>query len=430
MATGKLIGLSLFTTLSCGPAFAGETLDPGDTAWMMISTGLVLFMLPGLALFYGGMVRAKNILGTLIHSFIALGVMSVQWMVIGYSLSFGNGNAFIGDLSHLFLRGIGPESLNGSIPAYVWVAFQCTFACITPALIAGAFAERVRFGSYVVFILLWGTLVYDPVCHWVWAENGWLFKDGAIDFAGGTVVHIISGIAGLVACLMLGKRQGYPQTPLLPHNLVYTVLGAGILWFGWFGFNAGSALAANTSAGLAFINTLMSPAAGMLGWLAAEKIHLGKPSALGAASGIVAGLVAITPAAGSVRPGSALILGSVTAVLCYIFVAAKTRFGYDDSLDAFGIHGIGGTAGALGCGIFASVGYNSILFSNAAPEAVSGLVQFWVQVKGIIATAGYSALVTLIIVFVLEKTIGFRISEEDEIEGLDITLHGENAYNV
>ncbi|MBF0431128.1 MAG: ammonium transporter [Fibrobacteria bacterium] len=411
------------------PLFAEGTINTGDSAWMMVSTGLVLFMVPGLALFYGGMVRSKNILGTLMHSIIALGVMTIQWVVIGYSLAFGEGNAFIGDFSHIFLRGFGPESVTGTIPSYVWIAFQGTFACITPALIAGAFAERVKFGTYVIFILIWGTLVYDPVCHWVWAEAGWLFKDGAIDFAGGTVVHIISGIAGLVTCIVIGKRRGYPSYPILPHNLVYTVLGAGILWFGWFGFNAGSALAANTSAGLAFINTFISPAAGMIGWLIAEKIHLGKPSALGAASGIVAGLVAITPAAGSVLPGSAIILGLITAICCYVFVALKKKFGYDDSLDAFGVHGIGGTIGAIGCGIFASVGYNSLLFPHSVADGNSGIAQFIIQIKGVAATGMYSIVVTLIIVFALDKTLGFRAKEEDELQGLDITMHGETAYN-
>ncbi len=424
----KVTVLIGFATLT--PLFAEDVLNSGDTAWMMVSTGLVLFMIPGLALFYGGMVRSKNILGTLMHSVIAMGVMTVHWYVLGYSLAFGEGNAFIGDFSHFLLNGFTPESLNGSIPTYVWIAFQGTFACITPALIAGAFAERVKFGSYVIFILLWGTFVYDPVCHWVWASKGWLYADGAIDFAGGTVVHIISGIAGLVACLILGARKGYPKAHIFPHNLVYTVIGAGILWFGWFGFNAGSAVAANTSAGLAFINTFISPAAGMIGWLIAEKIHLGKPSALGAASGIVAGLVAITPAAGSVQPGSALILGTLTGCACYAFVALKNKFGYDDSLDAFGVHGIGGTIGAIGCGLFASVGYNSLLFPNAAPEAVSGFKQFLIQLQSVGATAAYSAVVTFIIVFALQKTVGFRAKEDDEVQGLDITQHGESAYNT
>ena len=396
---------------------------------MLISTALVLFMIPGLALFYGGMVRSKNILGTLMHAIIALGVMTLQWVILGYSLAFGSGGGFIGDFSHVFLRGIGPESVSGTIPTYVWVAFQGTFACITPALIAGAFAERIKFGSYVLFILLWGTLVYDPVCHWVWAENGWLFKDGAIDFAGGTVVHIISGVAGLIACIVLGKRKGSPETSILPHNLVYTVLGAGILWFGWFGFNAGSALSAGASSGMALLNTFVAPAAGMIGWLIAEKLHLGKASTLGAASGIVAGLVAITPAAGSVQPGSGLILGLITGAICYAFVALKRKFGYDDSLDAFGIHGVGGTVGAIGCGLFASVGYNSLFFPNSATDAASGFGQLVIQFKGVIATGAYSAIVTLVIVVIIQKTMGFRAADDDENQGLDLSMHGEKAYN-
>ncbi len=413
-----------------GNSWAGEaTLDTGDTAWMLISTALVLFMIPGLALFYGGMVRSKNILGTLMHSFIALGVMTVHWVVIGYSLAFGSGNAFIGDFSHVFLTGIGPDSITGTIPTYVWIAFQGTFACITPALIAGAFAERIKFGPYVLFILLWGTFVYDPVCHWVWSENGWLFQDGAIDFAGGTVVHIISGVAGLIACIFLGKRIGYPDRSMLPHNLVYTVLGGGILWFGWFGFNAGSALGANSAAGLALINTFVAPAAGLCGWLLAERFHLGKASTLGAVSGLVAGLVAITPAAGSVQPGSALILGFITSIICYTMVASKHKLGYDDSLDAFGIHGVGGTIGALGCGLFASVGYNSIFFPHSVADGTSGTSQFLIQLKSVLATAAYSVVVTFILIYVINKTMGFKMTSEEENQGLDISLHGEKAYN-
>lgn len=410
-------------------AFAADGANSGDTAWMLIATAMVLFMIPGLAFFYGGMVRSKNILATLMHSLAALGIMTIQWVVIGYSLAFGEGNAVIGDFSHVFLRGIDPSSVQGTIPTFLWVAFQATFACITPALIAGAFAERVKFSTYIVFILLWGTFVYDPVCHWVWQSNGWLFKEGAIDFAGGTVVHIISGVAGLIACIILGKRQGFPQQPMLPHNLAYTVLGGGILWFGWFGFNAGSALAANASASLAFINTLVAPAAGMCGWLIAEKIHLGKASTLGGVSGIVAGLVAITPAAGSVEPGSAMILGTVTAAICYYFVSLKHKLGYDDSLDAFGIHGVGGTVGAVSCGLFASVGYNSLFFPSSTPSAHSGIQQLIIQLKSAGVTALYSIVVTSILVWVLNKTMGFRVEGDDESRGLDISIHGENAYN-
>ncbi len=423
-----LIIILLFTAM---PAMAADGIDSGDTAWMMISTAMVLFMVPGLAFFYAGMVRSKNTIATLMHSIIALGLMTIQWVFIGYSLAFGTGSSIIGDFSHIFLKGIGPDSVNGTIPTYVWVAFQGTFACITPALISGAIAERVKFVPYMIFILLWGTLVYDPVCHWVWSENGWLFKDSAIDFAGGTVVHIISGIAGLVACLVIGKRSGYPQRPMLPHNLALTLLGAGILWFGWFGFNAGSALAANASAGMAFLNTFVAPAAGMLAWLIMERVHFGKPSVLGAASGLVAGLVVVTPAAGSVTPPMAIVLGLLSGAVCYKFVAWKQRFGYDDSLDAFGIHGIGGTLGALGCGLFASIGYNSVFFPNSVTggSMPSGFGQLLVQTKGILATAAYSATVTWVLVMVLQKTIGFRAAEDEEAQGLDISMHGENAYN-
>jgi len=425
----KIITRSAFILFGLSSlSFAGEATNSGDTAWLLISTALVLFMVPGLAFFYGGMVRSKNILATLMHSLTALGVMTLHWFVLGYSLAFGEGNAFIGDFSQVFLRGMGPETVRGTIPGYLWFAFQATFACITPALIAGAFAERVKFSTYIIFILLWGTFVYDPVCHWVWAEKGWLFTEGAIDFAGGTVVHIISGVAGLVSCLILGKRNGFPNQPMLPHNLAYTVLGAGILWFGWFGFNAGSALTAGASASLAFVNTLVAPGGGLLGWLLAEKIHLGKASTLGAVSGIVAGLVAVTPAAGSVQPGSAIMLGFLTSVVCYFAISLKHKLGYDDSLDAFGIHGVGGAMGALGCGIFASVGFNSLLFTGN-PDGTPGLTQFIIQAKSVAVTALYSIIVTSILVWVLDKTLGFRVATEEESRGLDISLHGENAYN-
>lgn len=402
-------------------------LNAGDTAWMLISTALVLFMIPGLALFYGGLARSKNMLGTMMHSLITMGVITLQWVAFGYSLAFSGGNGFIGDLQAVFLNGIGPDDLQGTIPKFVFVAFQGAFACITPALISGAIAERIRFRAYVVFILLWTTLVYDPVCHWVWSSEGFLFKAGTIDFAGGIVVHLTSGLAGLVACLLLGKRMGLDRG-FMPHNMVHVVLGAGILWFGWFGFNAGSSVASNGLAGLAFLNTFVAPAAGISIWLVIERFHLGKSTALGAATGAIAGLASITPAAGSVMPGSAMVLAAITSTVCYVFVANKNRLGYDDSLDAFGVHGIAGILGPLGCGVFASYGYSSLLFSGAnAPRG--GMEQFLVQVKALGICGGYTLVATAALVLLVEKTMGFRVKAEEEELGLDMALHGEKAYN-
>jgi Amt family ammonium transporter len=346
--------------------------------------------------------------------------MGVQWVVIGYSLTFGGAGSFIGGLDHLFLNGITPESLTGTIPTYVFVMFQGMFAIITPALISGAIAERMKFSTYCVFILLWGTLVYDPVAHWVWGEGGWLLQDGALDFAGGTVVHFSSGITALVLAIVLGKRRGYPHERMTPHNLPMTLLGAGLLWFGWFGFNAGSALSAGSSAALAFTTTQTAAAAGALSWMAAEWLHAGKPSALGAASGVVAGLVVITPAAGFVTPAWALVMGLSAGFICYGGVLLKHRLGYDDSLDAFGVHGIGGAWGALATGIFASVGATGLLTGNVH--------QLWVQLTGLLAVGAYAVLVTLAIVMVLKATMGLRIDEEDEVRGLDQTAHSETGY--
>jgi Amt family ammonium transporter len=409
-------------------ASAVATLDTGDTAWMLVSTALVLFMIPGLALFYGGLARSKNMLGTMMHSIIAMGVITVQWMAFGYSLAFSDGgNAFVGDTSLAFLRGIGPGSLHGTIPAFLWIAFQGAFACITPALISGAIAERIKFGPYILFILAWTTLVYDPVCHWVWHPNGFLAMAGTLDFAGGLVVHLTSGIAGLVACIVLGKRAGL-ERGILPHNMVHVVLGAGILWFGWFGFNAGSALGANGTAALAFLNTFVGPAMGICVWLVIEKIHLGKCSALGGATGAIAGLAAVTPAAGSMTPFPAMALAGTTAAICYFFVAKKHSFGYDDALDAFGVHGIAGIIGPLGIGVAASVGANSLLFSGNA-GVLDGMGQFLAQVRGLATIGGYSLVVTGLLVMAIEKTLGFRVAKDIEEQGLDLALHGEKAYN-
>jgi Amt family ammonium transporter len=395
--------------------------DSGNTAWMMISSALVLLMLPGLALFYAGMVRSKNVLGTMMHSFLAMAIISIQWVVIGYTLAFGSDKGgLIGGLDFFLLKGISPYTLQGDIPLYVFIMFQGMFAIITPALISGALAERVKFSAFFLFILLWSTLIYDPIAHWVWGEGGWLYKMGALDFAGGTVVHVSSGISSLAAILILGKRVGYLKETLTPHNMTITLLGAGLLWIGWFGFNAGSALAANTSAGLAFITTHLASSSAALSWLLYEWKHQGRPSALGFASGIVAGLVAITPAAGFVKPGPAIIIGLVAGILCYRAVLLKVKIGYDDSLDVFGIHGVGGIWGALATGIFVTIGGSGVLTGNYSQLAI--------QLTGVLATAFYAFVGTYLIVLVLDKIIGLRVSEEDEVVGLDQTQHGEIGY--
>jgi len=402
-------------------AFAADGPDSGDTAWMLISSALVLCMLPGLALFYGGMVRSKNVLSTSMHTFSAMAIMGVQWIVIGYSLTFGGAGKFVGGFDNLFLNGITPDSLTGTIPTYVFVMFQGMFAIITPALISGAVAERMKFSTYCVFILLWGTLVYDPVAHWVWGEGGWLMGHGDLDFAGGTVVHFSSGITALVLAFVLGKRKGYPMERMFPHNLPMTLLGAGLLWFGWFGFNAGSALSSGASAGLAFTTTQTAAAAGALSWMLAERLHVGKPSALGAASGIVAGLVVITPAAGFVTPAWALLMGLTAGPVCYGGVLLKHKVGYDDSLDAFGVHGLGGAWGALATGIFATVGASGLIAGNP--------YQVWVQFLGLLATGVYAVAVTLILLFILKATMGLRVEADDERMGLDQATHSESGYN-
>jgi Amt family ammonium transporter len=414
--------------LSVCTAHAEETtINSGDTTWVLVSSALVLLMTPGLALFYGGMVRTKNVLSTLMHSFFAMGLLTVQWVVIGYSLSFSEGNAFVGGLGHWMLHGVGgePAPLANTIPHAAFMAFQGMFAIITPALISGAFAERVRFPAYVAFTLLWATLVYDPVCHWVWAPGGWLFAKGALDFAGGTVVHVNSGVAALAFALVLGRRIGYPHQAMKPHNLGLTVLGAGLLWFGWFGFNAGSALAANARAANAFITTWIAAGAATIGWAAIEHLHRGKASVLGAATGAVAGLVAITPACGFVDASDALVIGGLVACICYGGVMLKTKLGYDDSLDAFGVHGIGGAWGAIATGIFAvqAIGGTSGLLESG------NLSQLGVQLLSVIATAGYSFGVTFLLLKLVDVTIGLRVSEEDERTGLDLAAHGEAAYD-
>ncbi len=411
------------------PAQAGAAaaIDSGDTAWVLISAALVLLMTPGLALFYAGMVRSKNVLSSLMHSFIAMGVMTLQWVVIGYSLAFSEGGSFIGGLDYAFLHGVGGTPLDGqTIPHSAFMIFQGMFAIITPALISGALAERIKFGPYVVFILAWGTLVYDPVCHWVWGPDGWLLAMGALDFAGGTVVHISSGVSALALAMVIGRRIGYPHTPMKPHNLGMTLLGAGLLWFGWFGFNAGSALAANETAANALVVTHVSAAAGAVAWCVVEAMLRGKASALGFASGAVAGLVGITPACGFVDVVGAIAIGSTVAPLCYGAVLLKGRLGYDDSLDAFGVHGVGGTWGALATGVFAS----------AAVGGTAGLLegggghQLWVQIVGVAATFAYAFVVTAVLAKLLDATVGLRVDEEDERIGLDLVAHGETGYDL
>lgn len=391
-----------------------------DTAWVLMSSALVLFMLPGLALFYGGMVRRKNVLSSMMHSFVAMGVITIEWIVVGYSLAFGEGNWFVGGFEHLFLQGIDLYSTTGTIPTYAFIAFQGMFAVITPALISGAVVGRIKFKSYIAFIALWGLIVYAPVCHWIW--GGGFLTGEALDFAGGTVVHITSGISALALLVFLGKRKGYGIDAIKPHNVTLTLLGAGLLWFGWFGFNAGSALAADEIAALAFITTFIAPAAGGLSWTIAEWIHAGKPTALGLATGILAGLVVITPAAGFVTPMAALIMGIIAGIVCYWAVMLKGKLGYDDSLDVFGVHGVGGITGALLTGVFASVGATGLLLGNSH--------QLLLQLEGIVITIIYATVCTIIIGFVLEKTIGLKVSESEENIGLDKTQHGETAYNI
>ena len=397
-------------------------LDTGDTAWILVSTALVLLMtIPGLALFYGGMVRKKNVLSTMAHSFVAAAVVSLVWVIIGYTLAFGEGNAFIGSLDKFMLAGITTDALSGTIPEILFVIFQMTFAIITVAIISGSIAERMKFGAFVAFIAIWVVVVYAPITHWVWG-GGWLGNDGALDFAGGTVVHINSGVAGLVAAYMLGKRMGLGRESMAPHNLTLTVVGASLLWVGWFGFNGGSALGANGSAGYALVVTQVAAAAAALAWLVTEKVVRGKASVLGGASGAVAGLVVITPAAGFVTVGGALAMGLIGGVVCFWGITAlKRALKADDSLDAFGLHGVGGIVGAILTAFFAS----EFIMGDAAPASLMG--QLWVQVEGVIATIVYSAVLTFIILKVIDLVIGIRVESDDERMGLDLSQHGERV---
>ena len=383
-------------------------------------------MTPGLALFYGGMTRSKNVLSTMMHSFFLMGLASIVWMFWAFSLSFAPGNWFIGGLDFFALKGVGGEVWPDlTIPGSTFMIFQCMFAIITPALISGAFAERMKFSSFIVFMVLWLTFVYAPVCHWVWG-GGFLGAWGAMDFAGGTVVHINSGVAALACALVIGRRKGYGTTPMAPHNLTLTLIGAGLLWFGWFGFNAGSALASNASASNAFVVTHMATAAAAMSWVYAEWIIKGKPTTLGVASGAVAGLVAITPAAGFVAPVGAVILGAVAGVLCYLAVLAKGALGYDDSLDVVGIHGVGGAWGAIATGIFATV----VPGSDKLGLLAGNPLQLWIQIKAVAVTIVYSFVVSLIILYVVKAVMGLKATEEEEEQGMDTALHGETAYNL
>ena len=427
------VGMMLLTVL-CLPliAFADSAakIDTGDTAFMFVSTVLVFIMTPGLALFYGGMVRKKNVLNTMMNSFIIMALISIQWVVVGYSIAFGPDkfNLF-GSLDWLGLNGIGAApnaDYAGTIPQSLFVLFQMMFAIITPALISGSFAERMRFPAFLIFILLWSTLVYDPLAHWVWGVGGWLRNLGALDFAGGTVVHISSGVAGLVAALVLGKRKGYRVTPMIPHNIPFVVIGAALLWFGWFGFNGGSAVAANGLAMNAFLVNNTAAAAAALSWMAIEWIHRGKPTLLGAATGAVIGLVAITPGSGFVSVIPAIIIGLVVSPLCYFAITViKSKLGYDDSLDAFGCHGIGGMWGALATGLFASkevnpLGNNGLFFGNPA--------QLGIQALSVVVTIALSAVATFVILKGISLFTRLRASEQEEEEGLDTAQHGEDAY--
>ena len=413
-------------------ALADETptLDTGNTAWMLTSTALVLFMtIPGLALFYAGMVRAKNVLSVMMQCFAITALVTVLWMVAGYSLAFTDGGAmqaYLGGFDKMMLAGVGVDALSGSIPETVFMTFQMTFAIITPALIVGAFAERMKFSALLWFTGLWLMLVYVPVAHWVWG-GGWLGSMGVLDFAGGTVVHINAGFAGLMAALMLGKRKGYPGTQMPPHNLGYTVIGASMLWVGWFGFNAGSELAADGTAGMAMAVTQIATATAALVWMFSEWLAHGKPSVLGIASGAVAGLVAITPASGTAGPTGALLIGAAAGVGCFLGATKlKRALGYDDSLDAFGVHGVGGIIGAVLTGVCADASFGGV----GLAEGVSIGEQVGKQVVGVLATLVYTAVVSLVLLKLIDMLIGLRVTDEQETEGLDISLHDERGYTL
>jgi Amt family ammonium transporter len=424
----KLLGMGALLALS--PVAMADELSGANTAWILTATALVLFMtLPGLSLFYAGLVRTKNVLSVLMQCFAIACVASLIWLIVGYSLSFGEGNAWIGDLSRIFMQGMGKEDLSGDIPESLFFMFQMTFAIITPALIVGAFAERMKFSSMLIFSAFWLIVVYFPVCHWVWG-GGWLGSMGLLDFAGGTVVHITAGVAALVAALMIGNRNGFPTTAMPPHNLTMTVTGAGMLWVGWFGFNAGSALAANGDAAMAMTVTHISAAAGSLAWMSMEWVKFGKPSVLGIVTGMVAGLGTITPASGFVGPAGALVIGLSAGVVCfYMTQAVKRKWKIDDSLDVFPVHGMGGVLGTLLAGIFASPDLGIFSGFGFADGINSIGEQFKVQVIGVVATFVYTGVATYVLLKITGiLTSGIRVSAEEETEGLDIVLHEESGY--
>jgi Amt family ammonium transporter len=411
-------------------------MNGADTAFVLVSAALVMLMTPGLALFYGGMVRSKNVLGTLMQNFIMLGVVGVLWALYGYSLAFGpDVGHVIGNLDWVGLAGVGFEPFKAyseTIPHQTFMIYQAMFAIITPALITGAFAERMKFSTFLVFMVIWSTIVYNPVAHWVWGDGGWLKNLGALDFAGGTVVHINAGVAALAAALVMGPRRGYAgygngTEAFIPHNLPMTILGAGLLWFGWFGFNAGSALGANALASSAFTATHLATCAAVLSWVGAEWIHRGKPTTLGAASGAVAGLVAITPAAGYVGPMSALLIGLIAGVICYLAVLVKPKLGYDDSLDVVGVHCVGGITGALLTGLFATklvnaAGGDGLFYGNPG--------QLWTQIVAVGVTVIYSFVISYGLFWILDKTMGLRVDSDDEVAGLDLSVHQETGYSL
>jgi Amt family ammonium transporter len=414
-------------------AYAGTpgVVDAGDTAFVLLSAALVMLMTPGLAMFYGGMVRRKNVLATIMQSFVAIAVVSIQWILFGYSLSFGHDfHGIIGGLGWAGLSGVGVApnvEYAPTVPHIAFMIYQAMFAVITPALISGAFAERMKFSTFLVFTVIWSTIVYDPVAHWVWGVGGWLRELGVMDFAGGIVVHVTSGISALAAAVIIGKRKGYLHETIMPHNLPMTVIGAGLLWFGWFGFNAGSALSSGALSAMAFVVTHTSAVAATVTWVVIEWIHRGKPTIFGAATGSVAGLATITPASGFVDPMAALLIGVCAGAVCYAALNMKGKLGYDDSLDAFGVHGVGGVLGTLATGIFAQKminpgGSDGLLFGNFSALALQAL--------GILAVMVYSFVVTVVILKVLDRTMGLRVSLEDEVDGLDLSQHGESGYTL
>jgi Amt family ammonium transporter len=423
----RRIGFGLVGVLTALPAMAAEPLSSGDTAWVLTATALVLFMtIPGLSLFYGGLVRSRNVLSVLMQCFVITCLVSILWLLLGYSLAFDDGNALIGGLGKALFAGVGEDAVVGSIPEVAFAAFQLTFAIITPALVVGGFAERMRFPAVLAFSALWVLLVYVPICHWVWG-GGWLGALGLLDFAGGTVVHITAGTAALVAAVMIGSRSGFPETAMKPHNMTITVAGAGMLWVGWFGFNGGSALAANGDAAMAIFVTHLSASAGAFTWLLAEWVRFGKPSALGAVTGMVAGLGTITPASGFVGPAGALVIGVAAGLLCFLATNyLKRTLRIDDSLDVFPVHGVGGILGTLLTGVFAS---NALgIFSGQ--EEIDIAQQVGVQALGVAATVAYTAVVTAVILLVTNALVGNRVSGEHEVEGLDLVSHNERGYDL